>query len=81
MLCTMMAPRGKKKQISFFSLFMANFCGAFRGTLADYSPSRKNRDVMKHPKSDSDKISLPGILDVVRNEQGVSPGLTHFGCG
>ncbi|KFH62806.1 hypothetical protein MVEG_11332 [Podila verticillata NRRL 6337] len=29
------------------------------------------RDVMKHPKSDSDKISLPGILDVVRNEQGI----------
>ncbi|KAG0314706.1 hypothetical protein BGZ99_007913 [Dissophora globulifera] len=29
------------------------------------------RDVMKHPKSDSDKLSLPGILDVVRNEQGV----------
>jgi len=35
------------------------------------------RDVMKHPKTDSDKISLPGVLDVVRNEQGVSgrPGL------
>ncbi|KAF8960289.1 hypothetical protein BGZ46_001605 [Entomortierella lignicola] len=29
------------------------------------------RDVMKHPKSDSDKISLPGVLDVVRNEQGI----------
>ncbi|KAG0082420.1 hypothetical protein BGZ92_011758 [Podila epicladia] len=29
------------------------------------------RDVMKHPKSDSDKISLPGILDVIRNEQGI----------
>ncbi|KAF9421510.1 hypothetical protein BGZ94_008806 [Podila epigama] len=26
------------------------------------------RDVMKHPKSDSDKISLPGVLDVVRDE-------------
>ncbi|KAF9966033.1 hypothetical protein BGZ70_003483 [Mortierella alpina] len=29
------------------------------------------RDVMKHPKTDADKISLPGILDVVRNEQGI----------
>ncbi|KAF9180001.1 hypothetical protein BGZ51_006356 [Haplosporangium sp. Z 767] len=29
------------------------------------------RDVMKFPKTDSDKISLPGILDVVRNEQGI----------
>lgn len=29
------------------------------------------RDVMKHPKTDSDKISLPGVLDVVRNEQGI----------
>ena len=27
---------------------------------------------MKHPKTDSDKISLPGVLDVIRNEQGVS---------
>ncbi|KAF8927275.1 hypothetical protein BGZ47_002241 [Haplosporangium gracile] len=29
------------------------------------------RDVMKHPKTDSDKISLPGVLDVIRNEQGI----------
>ncbi|KAF9436244.1 hypothetical protein BGZ76_004499 [Entomortierella beljakovae] len=29
------------------------------------------RDVMKHPKTDSDKISLPGVLDVARNEQGI----------
>ncbi|KAF9930700.1 hypothetical protein FBU30_000161 [Linnemannia zychae] len=29
------------------------------------------RDVMKRPKSDLDKISLPGILDVIRNEQGI----------
>ncbi|KAG0215275.1 hypothetical protein BGX28_000494 [Mortierella sp. GBA30] len=29
------------------------------------------RDVMKHPKTDADKISLPGILDVIRNEQGI----------
>ncbi|KAF9278416.1 hypothetical protein BGZ68_008588 [Mortierella alpina] len=28
-------------------------------------------DVMKHPKTDADKISLPGILDVIRNEQGI----------
>lgn len=34
-----------------------------------------SRDVMKHPKMDSEKISLPGILDVIRNEQGVSPRL------
>ena len=27
---------------------------------------------MKHPKSDSDKISLPGVLDVVKNAEGVS---------
>jgi hypothetical protein len=33
---------------------------------------------MKHPKTDSDKISLPGVLDVIRNEQGVcSP---HLDC-
>ncbi|KAF9567241.1 hypothetical protein EC968_003475 [Mortierella alpina] len=29
------------------------------------------RDVMKHPKTDADKISLPGVLDVIRNEQGI----------
>ncbi|KAF9128328.1 hypothetical protein BGW39_005169 [Mortierella sp. 14UC] len=29
------------------------------------------RDVMKHPKTDADKISLPGVLDVRRNEQGI----------
>ena len=27
---------------------------------------------MKHPKTDMDKISLPGVLDVIRNKQGVS---------
>ncbi|KAI1316216.1 hypothetical protein EDD11_010326 [Mortierella claussenii] len=44
------------------------------------------RDVMKHPKSDSDKISLPGILDVYTDEQGelkVGPrredGVPHAG--
>ncbi|KAF9982724.1 hypothetical protein BGZ65_002559 [Modicella reniformis] len=29
------------------------------------------RDVMKHPTTDSGKISLPGVFDVVRNEQGI----------
>ncbi|KAK3807254.1 MAG: nicotinate phosphoribosyltransferase family-domain-containing protein [Benniella sp.] len=29
------------------------------------------RNVMKYPKSDSDKISLPGVLDVVRNAEGI----------
>lgn len=29
------------------------------------------RDVMKHPKMDSNKISLPGVLDVVRNADGI----------
>ncbi|KAF9578601.1 hypothetical protein BGW38_005517, partial [Lunasporangiospora selenospora] len=29
------------------------------------------RDVMKYPKTDSDKISMPGVLDVVRNEKGI----------
>ncbi|KAF9282427.1 nicotinate phosphoribosyltransferase family-domain-containing protein [Linnemannia elongata] len=29
------------------------------------------RDVMKYPKTDADKISLPGVLDVIRNEQGI----------
>ncbi|KAG0265950.1 hypothetical protein DFQ27_000258 [Actinomortierella ambigua] len=29
------------------------------------------RDVMKHPVTDSGKISLPGVLDVVRNADGI----------
>lgn len=31
----------------------------------------RERNVMKKPKTDMDKISLPGILKVVRNEQGI----------
>jgi len=29
------------------------------------------REVMKYPKTDPEKISLPGVLKVIRNEQGV----------
>ncbi|KAI7829479.1 nicotinate phosphoribosyltransferase family-domain-containing protein [Gamsiella multidivaricata] len=29
------------------------------------------RDIMKHPKTDSEKTSLPGIFDVIRNDQGI----------
>jgi len=35
-----------------------------------YSDGRE-RDVMKYPKTDQEKISLPGILKVIRNEQGI----------
>jgi len=31
----------------------------------------KARDVMKFPKTDSEKVSLPGILKVVRDEKGI----------
>lgn len=31
----------------------------------------KARDVMKYPKTDSEKVSLPGILKVIRDEKGI----------
>jgi len=35
-----------------------------------YSDGRVH-DVMKYPKTDAEKVSLPGILKVIRNEQGI----------
>jgi nicotinamide phosphoribosyltransferase len=34
-------------------------------------PDGTKRDVMKRPKTDSGKISFPGVLSVRRNEQGI----------
>lgn len=36
----------------------------------EYADGR-TREVMKYPKTDAEKISLPGTLKVIRNEQGV----------